>query len=172
MSAAGSTVVIAGSKEAKAAGCFQSNCATIEAPAFAPVLIARSAQEAEARLELPVLPSSFQSGLNATCVTLRESAQQAAARSAPFGVPPILDERAVTAQRADFKGEILVRIEGRCALGRKRSDAMNCGCVNGLRADIDRVFHSNLRRKGRGRMDLEICCNFYLYQYLEDTLKK
>jgi transposase len=34
---------------------FQSNCATIEPPAFAPVMIARSGQEAEARIEPPVL---------------------------------------------------------------------------------------------------------------------
>src|SRR5258705_5235184 len=31
--------------------CFQSRCATIEAPAFVPVMIARSGQEAEARIE-------------------------------------------------------------------------------------------------------------------------
>jgi transposase len=33
---------------------FQSSCATIEPPAFVPVMIARSGQEAEARIEAPV----------------------------------------------------------------------------------------------------------------------
>lgn len=33
---------------------FQSNCATIEPPAFAPVIIARCGQAAEARIEAPV----------------------------------------------------------------------------------------------------------------------
>jgi transposase len=33
---------------------FQGSCATIEPPAFAPVMIARSGQEAEARIEPPV----------------------------------------------------------------------------------------------------------------------
>lgn len=58
---------------------FQSNCATIEPPAFAAVMIARSGQEAEARIEVPV--SAAPVSTTAASPVLSEQA--------PLGVAPI-----------------------------------------------------------------------------------
>lgn len=58
---------------------FQSNCATIEPPAFAPVMIAGSGQETEARIEPPV--SAAPVSTTAASPVLSEQA--------PRGVAPI-----------------------------------------------------------------------------------
>ena len=58
---------------------FQSNCATIEPPAFAPVMIARSGQDTEARIEPPV--SAAPVSTTAASPVLSEQA--------PLGVAPI-----------------------------------------------------------------------------------
>jgi transposase len=58
---------------------FQSNCPTIEPPAFAPVMIARSGQEAEARIEQAASASPV-------CTT---SASPVLSEQAPLGVAAI-----------------------------------------------------------------------------------
>ena len=50
--------------------------------------IGRTSRIRSLRLNGAALACRFQSGLKTTCVTLRLSAQQAAMRSAPLGLPP------------------------------------------------------------------------------------
>ena len=59
---------------------FQSHCATIEPPAFAPVIIARPGEEAEARIEAPV---------SATPVGATSASPVVRPEQAPSGAAPI-----------------------------------------------------------------------------------
>ena len=58
---------------------FQSSCPTIDPPAFAPVMIARSGEEAEARIELPVSAAPVST----------TTASPVLSEQAPLGVAPI-----------------------------------------------------------------------------------